>query len=342
MANALRRLDLTTQRLLGAAARSPVLQRVRRLAGRGGPILLLVVAGGVLWHEFRGLTPALVLKEALGWGAWRTAGAFGLTAISFVILGLIERLGLRWAGIKAPWRAAFLGAFCANAFAHAIGFALLVGGAVRVRLYARHGCSILQATQATAFYGVAFGAGMATLGGFALLANPVSAVGERMTSQTVVQALALTLLAAPALYVALCARVRGQGTFLGHSMSLPPPLIATVQVMLGLVDCTATAGVVWLLLPRESLSFAGLVSGYVPATLLGLISHVPAGAGVFESTVLALLPDMPRATLAAAFLGYRLIYYLVPLGAAMLLVARFGMARSETRPKAEDPGPDRA
>jgi uncharacterized membrane protein YbhN (UPF0104 family) len=324
--NALRRLDAAAHRWMAAAAESPGLTRLRRFTGRAAPWILLAMAGAVVWHEFRGLTLHAVLAEALGWGAWRTAGSVGLTLASFGLLALIERLGLRWAGVKAPWGAALAGAFCANAFAHAIGFALLVGGAVRARIYARYGANIVQATQATAFYGIAFSAGMTVLGGIALLIDPAAAVGQRPLAPWLITVLALGLLAVPILYVGLCARVRGQAVFLGHQFSLPPPGTAAAQVGLGLLDCAATAGVVWLLLPHATVGYAAFVSSYVPATLLGLASHVPGGAGVFEGAVLTLLPDTPRATLAAAFLGYRMIYYLTPLVVAMAVLARWPRA----------------
>ena len=326
MQNALRRLDAAAHRWIAAARESPGLTRLRWFAGKAAPWILLAMAGGVVWHEFRGLTFQAVLAEALSWGAWRTAGSAGLTFISFVLLALIERLGLRWAGVKGPWSAAIAGAFCANAFAHAIGFALIVGGAVRARVYARYGASLVQATQATAFYGIAFTAGMAVLGGIALLIDPTAAVGQRPLAPWMITALALGLLTAPALYVALCARERGEAVFLGHQFSLPPPATAAAQVFLGLLDCAATAGVVWLLLPHATVGYAAFVSSYVPATLLGLASHVPGGAGVFEGTVLTLLPDTSRATLAAAFLGYRMIYYLAPLVIAMAVLARWPKA----------------
>jgi uncharacterized membrane protein YbhN (UPF0104 family) len=48
---------------------------------------------------------------------------------------------------------------------------------------------------------------------------------------------------------------------------------------------------------------------------------VPAGAGVFEGSISTLLPYVQPAPLAAAFLGYRLTYYLVPLVIAAVALA---------------------
>ena len=56
--------------------------------------------------------------------------------------------------------------------------------------------------------------------------------------------------------------------------------------------------------------------------MAGLASTVPAGAGVFEGTMSTLLRTVNPAPLAAAFLGYRLAFFILPLivaGAALLL-----------------------
>ena len=62
-----------------------------------------------------------------------------------------------------------------------------------------------------------------------------------------------------------------------------------------------------------------------PAAVHGpRLSGVPGGAGVFETAMLKLLPQIDRTNLAAAFLGFRLFYYLTPLviGLGMLLLIK--------------------
>ena len=49
-------------------------------------------------------------------------------------------------------------------------------------------------------------------------------------------------------------------------------------------------------------------------------AHVPAGLGVFEFVFIALLSHLvPEGRLLAALLGYRAIYYIVPLIAATVM-----------------------
>ena len=67
---------------------------------------------------------------------------------------------------------------------------------------------------------------------------------------------------------------------------------------------------------------------------------MPGGAGVFEGVVLTLLPNLSRPTLAAAFVGFRLIYYIAPLVLAGALLVRSGLkARKPLPANAPPSGP---
>ena len=92
--------------------------------------------------------------------------------------------------------------------------------------------------------------------------------------------------------------------------------------MLSLLDWALAAAVLYVLLPPGLpfgfLSFVGL---FALANLGGLISNVPGGIGVFEAVVLLAVPDGGASgAVAAALIGYRLIYYLLPLVVAALLL----------------------
>ena len=58
------------------------------------------------------------------------------------------------------------------------------------------------------------------------------------------------------------------------------------------------------------------------ASIAGVISHVPAGLGVFEAVLLIALPEAAHAPgVAAALVIYRLIYYVLPLLLAAVVFA---------------------
>jgi len=65
--------------------------------------------------------------------------------------------------------------------------------------------------------------------------------------------------------------------------------------------------------------------------VVGLISHVPGGVGVFEGSLSTLLKGVEPAALAAAFLGYRLFFFLFPLLLAGLALALDALRRAPAK-----------
>lgn len=305
---------------------SESLKAARPWIGRLGPAILMLVAGIVLWRELGHLKPADIGAEILAWGPFRVGAAVLLTLVSFALLAGLEWLGLSWAGARVPFGQVLLGSFCANAFAHVIGFAVFIGGAIRARLYARSGASLMAVAQTSVFCAFGFGLGLMLLAGMALLVEPSPPIAGLQLHPGLGAGLGALLTLVPLAYIAACAMIRRPITIAGNTMALPPPLAATAQVVLGLADNLATAVVVWLLLPQSG-SLAAFAGPYAVATAAGVVSSVPAGAGVFEGTLLTLLPGMSRAVLAAALLGYRVIYYVIPLVVAVVVLAQTGLGQ---------------
>jgi uncharacterized membrane protein YbhN (UPF0104 family) len=122
-------------------------------------------------------------------------------------------------------------------------------------------------------------------------------------------------------YVVLCGLRRRPIAAFGHSLTLPTAGDAMAQVVVGVVDNGIAAAIIWILLPAGAIGYPSFIGAYAVACTAGLVSSVPGGAGIFESALASLLPAVDPASLAAAFLGYRLAYYLLPLVIAALALA---------------------
>jgi glycosyltransferase 2 family protein len=103
-------------------------------------------------------------------------------------------------------------------------------------------------------------------------------------------------------------------------VKLPSGPLVLVQILVGLLDLTAAAISMYVLLPAGvDISFFRLIAVFIAATLLGFASHAPAGLGVFDATILIGLGDENREQLLAALLMFRFLYHLVPLSIALVL-----------------------
>ena len=114
---------------------------------------------------------------------------------------------------------------------------------------------------------------------------------------------------------------------------LPAPSVLVVLITLSAVDWMVTGSVLYALLPAiPPLPFGTFLGAYVVAQLVAVTSHVPGGVGVFEVTLLAVLaadgtPEL-KGVRVASLVAYRACYYLLPLVAAVIVIAVSAVPRN--------------
>jgi uncharacterized membrane protein YbhN (UPF0104 family) len=163
--------------------------------------------------------------------------------------------------------------------------------------------------------------GLSALSGGGLLLASSRELDATAITPLVARSLGAALVTGALGYVVLCALMRRPFRIFRRQITLPDVWDALAQLVLGVVDNGIAAAILWILLPDRAVSYVTFVGAYAVACIVGLVSSVPGGAGVFESAMAALLPAVDTAALAAAFLGYRLAFYLLPLMIAFLALA---------------------
>jgi phosphatidylserine/phosphatidylglycerophosphate/cardiolipin synthase-like enzyme/uncharacterized membrane protein YbhN (UPF0104 family) len=287
-------------------------------------LAFLALAAVAIARQLSALRWAELAPLLRGYRWSRIALAMALTAASFLLLGAIEILALRTASAGRPWRIpgrlALLTAFLAHAFSQSMGVSLLTGTAVRMRAYAGHGVGTMAVTRITALVTIAVVLGLLSAGSAALLfssALGTAAFGIPMRSA----GLMMALIVLSDLLWCVIARNLSPGS-------------AAVQIGLSAIDWYLTATILFVLLPPDSpFAYAGFISACVLAHTVGMLSHVPGGAGVFEATMFTLLSGQlggaGRAALSAGLIVYRLVYYLAPLGVAVAVATLAAMRRAD-------------
>ncbi len=113
---------------------------------------------------------------------------------------------------------------------------------------------------------------------------------------------------------------------------------------LSIVELGLACAAFYVLLPSEAnTSFFGFIGLWLVAVVAGLISTVPAGLGVFEWSMLKLLPHTPPSVVLAAALAYRITYYVLPTLIALTMAASSGLRQpnAESAPAPQFPQPGR-
>ncbi len=306
---------------IGRLAASP---RVRTVGAALLMLVVVVVAIGALRQILSGLSWADIRGELARIPPGRIALSVGLTVASYIVLTGYDVVSLRIIRRPVPYRTAALASFTSYIFSHNFGFAVLTGGAARLRIYRRHGLTLGEVAQIMAMTGVTFWMGVLLLLGIGFVTVPGAlAIGGWGIGHGYQAGIGVLILAALAGYVAILHRRAGQAlTLFGWTLVLPSPRIAAVQFLLAAVDLTLATAALFVLVPGLSIAvFPVMLVGYLLAFLSGLLAHAPGGVGVFEAVMLLALPDVDRSALFAALLLFRLIYYLIPLAIGILVFA---------------------
>jgi uncharacterized membrane protein YbhN (UPF0104 family) len=134
----------------------------------------------------------------------------------------------------------------------------------------------------------------------------------------------LALLALHAIYLTLIVNHRGPLRIGSLVMTLPPPPLTAVQYLIGIIEVSAGASVLYILLPAAiAPPFLVFVGVYVLSIIAGLASSVPAGIGVFEAALVTLLPAVPREQLVATVFAYRCLLEFVPFAIAVTTLVAY-------------------
>ena len=104
-------------------------------------------------------------------------------------------------------------------------------------------------------------------------------------------------------------------------IAIPSFRLALAQLALSMLDWALATAVLYALLPAGGPSFGVLLGAFLAAQLIGMVSQVPGGVGVFEGVMLIELAQFYRTEqILSALLLYRVIYYLLPLCAGLAVL----------------------
>jgi uncharacterized membrane protein YbhN (UPF0104 family) len=300
--------------------------------------VLLVASIYVLWREFKHLSWADLAARMRAWGPSHVVWACVLSAASFTLLGVVEWMALHWSGKPLPWRTAMIKSFIVNGITHTLGSSVVIATAARSWAYGHDGLRLAPSAMTSIFNAVSFTLGLVLLVGVGLLfATPDQLAAVRLEHWQGRAVAAICLLVVLG-YVAACPVWPKRWQL--FNTPAPTLMYAVGQVVLGAIDNALSAAILWVLAGPDQLPFASFVFAYAIACAVSALSHVPGGLGVFEGTLAALMPDVDRHTLAAGFIGFRLVFYIAPLALAVLISIIDGTFRKGARVELEPDSPD--
>ncbi len=298
-----------------------------KTARKFGPLLVLLLFCGVVWL----LTSELqkIDFEQLKQSMWaiptgKLLAAGGLTAAYYAGCVLYDSLAARHLEHSHNWwRLTLLGVI-----ARVIGlnFGTIFGAsAVRMRFYSAWGFPLAEVVKFIALTAPTFWVGFYALAGVTFLFDPVQLPPDWSLPLHHLWPVGLILLAAVGGYLLVTLRMQTVYQFGHFRFSLPTFRLAAAQAVVSAMAFLVNAGIFYVLLPDEvRQGFIAFVAVFCLTTFTVIISRVPGGLGVVELAILKLLlanadDNRLRAQILGITLVYRGIFYLIPLGIAVLV-----------------------
>jgi phosphatidylglycerol lysyltransferase len=274
--------------------------------------------------------------EALGRiGPAHITLALLFTACSYLCNSALDLWAMRHLRVekKIPWPVALRTSFVAMVFSINAGGAILSGGSVRLRTYPRFGMKPMELAGLMVFNGVVAWAGFClnagvnlTLSTDALPGLPAWVSAGWAGPAFLAMGLAVVLLFMAIRAGRLTSWVPDKWKHLAgvRQEGQPGPRLGFIPVgaLSSACDYFFAGLTLRALFPEvHGIHFSTFLAVFALSQAAAAISHVPAGAGVLEILLTALLSQSTdTASLASSLLAFRVIFYMLPFGLAALIL----------------------
>jgi glycosyltransferase 2 family protein len=247
------------------------------------------------------------------------AQALLLAGASHLLYSCFDLIGRRYTGHHLPAPTVMVVSFVSYAFNLCIGS--IVGGVgFRYRLYSRLGLKNGVITRIVSMSMLTNWLGYKLLAGLLFIVHPLALPPAWHMGNHGLQWVGALLVMISAGYIAACVYWGDHvWDWRGHEIYLPPWRMALLQYAISAINWSLMAAIIWVLIGKQ-VYYADVLTVLLIGAIAGVLAHVPAGLGVFEFVFIALLSHIVSdERLIGALLGYRVVYYIVPLLVASVL-----------------------
>ncbi len=299
--------------------------RIKSLARILSSILGPVIFGLALWSisiELRGYNFEDLLDGIERIQRSQLLQACLLTWISYAAVSCYDLISFRYIESELAFPKIALAGFITYAISPTVGFPFLTAGALRYRLYSTWGISAGQVAQVILFSNLSLWVGLFSVAGLSLLLTSSPIPEELNIPFSSLRPLGGICVLITVIYLVLCRLTSTPIQFRSYIFHFPSLKIALAQILIFAIDWGAAAVALYSLFSFSfQLSYLEFFGAYVISMVAGMISTIPGGLGVFETIMIFFLSAfLSNPVILGTILIFRLIYYLIPLGIALLLL----------------------
>lgn len=294
-------------------------------------VTTLCLSLSLLYREFHGTPLWLIKQSALTLPLSHYAFAILSSVCAYLALAWYDKIALSFLNIThMRWKFIALCSFTTYALSHNIGATIFSAGLVRYRAYRSKNVSTFSIALITIFCSFTFVLGAVFLTGLVLIRHPeiftqltqvLPEVPRFMDSETFVFKLGALMLSAVALYFILSLLPMPKLRYKSHNLAYPKPGTIVNQLLAACIEISCAASIIYWCLPEHVRpDFLSILTVFIVTFSLSLISHSPGGLGVFEYCFISCMPTVPKESMLAALLLFRMFYLVLPFIFALLIV----------------------
>ncbi|MDR1942130.1 MAG: phosphatidylglycerol lysyltransferase domain-containing protein [Endomicrobium sp.] len=247
----------------------------------------------------------------------------------YILLGGYDIVAFKYIGAKVPLhpKDILFTCFVSNVLGSNTGYSMLFGGSIRYRLYSIHNVSMVDVTKVLFFSSATIWLGLLAVGGVIFTIAPVSLSSVTQFSFST-RGIGIFFLAVLTVYICLSAFRFNPVKIFKWKVSFPNIKIVISQIILATADWIIASLTLYMLMPAGEIPYFVLLKVFLVSQLLGIISQVPGGMGIFEVAINGLLPNAAgNPGVIGGLLAYRAIFYFFPLGVALFMLASYEIVR---------------
>lgn len=294
-------------------------------------IIIFLVAISLLGNEMKSYSYQQILDMMKAIPAFKITIALILALSYYLILSGYDVLAFKYIKVPLKFKNVVFTCFISNSLGNNTGYSMLFGGSIRYRLYSIYNVSMLNVTKVLFFSSATIWFGLLILGGLIFTFSPVEFSGNKFffISSRPLGILFLTIVGT---YTLLSIFKSKPLKIFKWNVSFPSIKITLWQMTLATADWILASCTLYVLLPAGTIGYITLLKIFLVAQMLGILSQVPGGIGVFETAIVMMLPSgTASATVMGTLLAYRAVFYFFPLGIALSLLAGHEFFRAKKR-----------
>jgi uncharacterized membrane protein YbhN (UPF0104 family) len=285
----------------------------RRVLSVALSLVLFAGAMYVLHSELHDHPVREIVDELRSFSPLRLVLALAATVLGYLALAGYDVISLAALGLRLPFRYVAYAAFLGYAFANSLPFSVVTGAAVRYRLYSQWGIARGDAARVVTLNTVTYVIGLLATAGLAFALQPVLMPGFLRLPLHTARPAGFVCLIAVAAYIAWSSRPGGDLRLRRWVLPRPTPRHALAQIAVSGADWVCSGAALYVLLPHR-VPFHVFFALFLLGQIASLVAQVPAGLGVFEAVMLwGLQPALRPPAIVIGLVGYRLVYFLLPL-----------------------------